>query len=169
MMISVFRVRENVILPNRANPSDAGMDVFYCPDLTKASFGVAGSTIIHPHISDISILPGRNVMLPTGLKFGIPHGYMLQVCNRGSMGAKKELLVGAHVIDSGYSGEVFIDLHNVGSVDQTIRPGDKIAQLVMVPVIRVIPIETMNEESLYGMEPITISKRGDGSLGSTGT
>ena len=66
------------------------------------------------------------------------------------------------------AGEVFIDLHNVGDAVQTVTPGDKIAQLVMIPVIAVTPIIATHEESLYGMTPITISNRGDGALGSTG-
>ena len=107
------------------------------------------------------------MMLGTGLKFGIPHGYMLQVCNRGSMGAKRSLVVGAHVIDSGYTGEVFIDLHNIGSETQFIERGAKIAQLVLVPVIHFRVRE--EEAGLLYYENITISSRGSGALGSTDT
>ena len=167
MMISFYPVRENVMPPSRANPSDAGMDVFFCPDKNASNGGVKG-TATDCVDGIVSIAPGKNAILPTGLKFGIPHGYMLQVCNRSSMGAKKNLLAGAHVIDSGYAGEVFIDLHDVGDAVQTVTPGDKIAQLVMIPVIAVTPIIATHEESLYGMTPITISNRGDGALGSTG-
>ena len=105
-------------------------------------------------------------MIPTGLKFGIPHGYMLQVCNRSSMGAKRSLVVGAHVIDSGYEGEVFIDLHNIGSSIQTINNGEKIAQLVLMPVVHFRPRKT-NPLNLYGGQGLTISERGSGALGST--
>jgi len=104
-------------------------------------------------------------MLPTGLKFGIPHGYMLQVCNRGSMGAKRSLVVGAHIIDSGYDGEVFIDLHNIGSETQFIEKNAKIAQLVLVPVVHFRVRE--DESGLLYHEGITISNRGNGALGST--
>ncbi len=107
-------------------------------------------------------------MLPTGLSFGIPHGYMLQVCNRSSMGAKRSLVVGAHVVDSGYNGEVFIDLHNVGTETQHLAAGDKIAQLVMVPVVHFRALERI-EGDLYDWYPITMSHRGDGALGSTDT
>ena len=105
-------------------------------------------------------------MVPTGLRFGIPHGYMLQVCNRGSMGAKRSLVVGAHIIDSGYNGEVFIDLHNIGVEDQTINSGDKVAQLVMAPVIHFRLTES-GDGTLYSRAQITISKREAGALGST--
>ena len=55
--------------------------------------------------------------------------------NRSSVAAKRSLVVGAHVIDSGYDGEVFINLHNIGGKTQIVKYGDKIAQLVMVPVV----------------------------------
>jgi len=135
--------------PVRANPSDAGLDVFY-----------AGAI-------DIIIEPLQNCMVPTRLIFEIPHGYMLEVCNRGSMGAKKSLIVGAHIVDSGYGGEVFIDLHNIGRENQIVKPGDKIAQLVMLPVVSFIPVEVEEIVALYDF-PVTISERGSNSLGSTG-
>jgi len=105
------------------------------------------------------------MLLPTGLSFGVPHGYMLQVCNRSSMGAKRSLVVGAHIVDSGYDGEIFIDLHNIGTEIQYVAAGDKIAQLVLVPVVHFRPI-LLSENSLY-RENISISERGDGALGST--
>ena len=149
-MILEYKVRPTARAPTRANPSDAGLDVYYSPK--------------DPNISAVSIKPGENQMLPTGLSFGIPHGYMLQVCNRSSMGVKRSLVVGAHIIDSGYDGEVFIDLHNVGQEDQFVCEGDKIAQLVLVPVVHFRARQVSHE--LY-REPITISKRGAAALGST--
>ena len=83
------------------------------------------------------------------------------------MGAKKSLIVGAHIIDSGYDGEVFIDLHNVGSDARTIQDGDKIAQVIMIPVVPFRAKEN-KEGTLYNTDPITISARGAGALGSTG-
>ena len=92
---------------------------------------------------------------------------MLQAMNRSSMAAKRGLVVGAHCIDSGYDGEVFIDLHNIGKEIQHVHPGDKIAQLVLVPVVSFRALET-NSGDLYDWSPITISNRGAGALGSTG-
>jgi len=138
--------------PARANPSDAGLDVRYSPppsELHKAT----------------SIAPGESKILSTGLRFGVPHGYMLEVKNRSSVAAKRSLLVGACVIDSGYDGEVFINLHNVGNTTQTIEAGTKIAQVVMVPVVHFRAIRRRDGE-LYEY-PITMSARGDGALGST--
>ena len=146
MIIEYQRLDEYVKVPTRSNPSDAGLDVY--------------ANVTDPVVID----PRESVIIPTGLKFGIPHGYMLQVMNRSSIAAKRGLMVGAHVIDSGYDGEVFINLHNVGSSPQMIRYGDKIAQLVMIPVVAFRPY--VIESDLY-QESITISDRGDGALGST--
>tara|TARA_R100000008_G_C3570469_1_gene161793 strand:- start:961 stop:1455 length:495 start_codon:yes stop_codon:yes gene_type:complete len=148
MIIEYATMGLKVKAPTRSNPSDAGLDIY-------------------AHLDDpVSIAPGTNKMIPTGLKFGIPHGYMLQVCNRSSMGAKRSLVVGAHIIDSGYDGEVFIDLHNIGKEEQSIFAGDKIAQLILVPVVHFRARRT-NTTNLYGGQNITISERGDGALGST--
>jgi len=113
------------------------------------------------------ISPRQSVVLPTGLKFGIPHGYMLQIMNRSGNAAKKQLMVGACVVDSGYDGEVFVNLHNIGNREQYIESGMKIAQAVLIPVVHARFVET-SENNLYGWYPITISDRGDGALGSTG-
>jgi dUTP pyrophosphatase len=150
MILEYAKVRPNAISPERANPSDAGLDVFFSPE--------APVTVL--------LNPGDSKILPTGLKFGVPHGYMLEVKNRSSVAAKRSLIVGACVVDSGYDGEVFINLHNIGNTIQVLSPGDKVAQLVMTPVVHFRPMET-TEDILYTY-PMTISNRGDGALGSTG-
>ena len=150
-MIVEFKKRESAISPTRSNPSDAGLDVYFCPE--------------DPEVAFAKIQPGQSARLSTGLTFGIPHGYMLQVCNRSSVAAKRNLVVGAHIVDSGYDGEVFINLHNVGKRPQFIKPGDKIAQLVMVPVVHFRAVQSVSGDLFRN--PITISDRGDGALGST--
>ena len=149
MILEYAKVHSEALEPQRANPSDAGLDVFFSPEDSAT----------------VMINPGESKILETGLKFGVPHGYMLEVKNRSSVAAKRSLIVGACVIDSGYDGEVFINLHNVGSKMQIILPGHKIAQLVMIPVVHFRAIET-SEEKIY-MHPMTISNRGSGALGST--
>jgi dUTP pyrophosphatase len=150
MIVEYAKVRDTAYSPERANPSDAGLDVFYSPQNPYNKMYIATST---------------SRVIPTGLKFAIPHGYMLEVKNRSSVAAKRQLLVGACVIDSGYEGEVFVNLHNIGVESQTLKPGDKIAQLVMTPVIHFRPVEAA-EATLYNY-PMTISNRGEGALGST--
>ncbi len=152
-MIEYVRVRGDVKPPERANPSDAGLDVFFCPDDAA--------------VSAVTIAAGESKILPTGLRFGVPHGYMMQAMNRSGIAAKRSLVVGAHVIDPGYDGEVFINLHNIGKETQVVKAGTKIAQLVMIPVVPFRALET-NNGNLYDWYPITISERGDGALGSTG-
>jgi len=150
MILEYFRVRGGAKPPMRSNASDAGLDVFFCPE--------DGSNRV--------LRTNENRTFETGLKFGIPHGYMLQAMNRSSMAAKNGLVVGAHCIDSGYDGEIFIDLHNIGLVERVVKPGDKIAQLVLVPIVPFRAVEA-SSDNLYGWYPITMSDRGDGALGST--
>jgi dUTP pyrophosphatase len=109
---------------------------------------------------------GESKIIPTGLKFGIPHGYMLQIMNRSGNAAKKKWLVGACVVDSGYDGEVFVNLHNLSDHGWVIEPGDKIAQAVLIPIVPVRFVESP-DDNLYDWYPITISDRKDGALGST--
>ena len=137
--------------PVRANPSDAGLDLRYNPEEDWPT----------------KIDPGQSMILGTGLKFGVPHGYMIQIMNRSGNAAKRKLMVGACVVDSGYDGEVFVNLHNIGKKVQIINVGDKIAQAVVIPVVPVRFLETKSD-NLYDWAPITISSRGDGALGSTG-
>jgi len=153
VLLEYCRVRPDVKPPSRGHPSDAGLDVFYCPESV--------------HATGVEMAPGQSALFPTGLRFGVPHGYMLEVKNRSSMASKRSLIVGACVVDSGYDGEVFINLHNVGHKIQLVEPGTKIAQIVMVPVVSFRPIETHSGD-LYEWYPISISDRGEGALGSTG-
>jgi dUTP pyrophosphatase len=151
MIIRFSKVREGVTTPTRSNPSDAGLDVYFCPEQESANWRMQ---------------PGDSKIFPTGLKFEVPHGYMLEVKNRSGMAAMRSLVVGACVVDSGYEGEVFINLHNIGSSTEHVKNGTKIAQLVLTPVIHFRPQETASE-ALYNEYPMTISDRGDGALGST--
>ena len=152
-MILEYKLREGAKKPQRANPSDAGLDVFFHP--------------VDTAVSAVRLSPGENQLLSTGLSFGIPHGYMLQVCNRSSMGANRSLVVGAHIVDSGYAGEIFIDLHNIGQDTQYVAVGEKIAQLVLVPVVHFRAREITEPSAKLYDSPITISDRGADSLGST--
>ena len=151
MIVEYTKTRATAHSPLRANPSDAGLDVFYSAREPQEI---------------IAVHPGESKLIPTGLRFGVPHGYMLEVKNRSSIAAKLNLVVGACVIDSGYDGEVFINLHNVGRDSRVVQDGDKIAQLVMIPVVHFRALETSTGD-LYDWYPITISDRGTGALGST--
>jgi dUTP pyrophosphatase len=153
MILQYYMVRGNEFPPLRANPSDAGLDLRWTP--TEAS-----ETIL-------AIEPGESTLVPTGCKFAIPHGYMLEIKNKSGIAHKRQLLVGACVVDSGYEGEVFVNLHNIGNTTQYLEPGDKIAQAVVVPVVHA-RFMASDSPDIYEWYPITISKRGTGALGSTG-
>jgi len=144
--LKVYRVRENAKLPVRAHKTDAGMDLFYCPDDGK------GTTLFSQHTK----------LFQTGLKFEVPEGYMLEIKNKSSVASKLQLIVGACVVDSGYDGEVFVNLHNIGFKSQYLQPGQKLAQAVLVPVSYCDIVETNADDLNKG------STRGEGALGSTG-
>lgn len=147
--IYIKKIKPEAKLPVRANSSDAGADVFYCGH------------------EPISIAPGQSILLGTGLQVATPVGYVCEVKNRSGMAYKNSLVVGSCIIDSGYSGEVKVNLHNIGREVKTIMPFDKIAQLIFysieLPEFDLLP----NEVDLYLHTP-TISNRGDGGFGSTG-
>jgi dUTPase len=91
MLLKIARTHENAKLPARANPSDAGADIFFCPKQADGAF------------DSIRIDPGVSVVLPTGIKVEVPHGYMLEVKNKSGVASKRSLVVGACVIDWQYA------------------------------------------------------------------
>ena len=153
MILQYHMLRGSEFPPVRANPSDAGLDLRWCPSEESET--------------TLSLAPGSTVLVPTGCTFGIPHGYMMEIMNKSGVAYKRQLLVGACVVDSGYEGEVFVNLHNVGSETQYLRPGDKVAQAVVVPVVHARFVASESPD-IYDWYPITISNRGTGALGSTG-
>jgi len=153
MILQYYMLRGSEFPPVRANPSDAGLDLRWTP--TEASEAA------------LVIQPNESILVPTGCKFAIPHGYMMEIMNKSGVAYKKRLIVGACVVDSGYEGEVFVNLHNIGTEAQTIEPGDKVAQAVVVPVVHARFVASESPD-IYDWYPITISDRGVGSLGSTG-
>ena len=153
MILQYHMLRGNQFPPVRANPSDAGLDLRWTPT-EQAEEALA-------------IGPGESVLIPTGCTFGIPHGYMMEIKNKSGVAYKRRLLVGACVVDSGYEGEVFVNLHNIGNETQFLEPGTKVAQAVVVPVVHARFVASESPD-IYDWCPITISNRGDGALGSTG-
>jgi len=145
--VRVFCTSPNAKLPHRAHRTDAGMDFFFCP-----REGVAKR-----------IMPGESALLGTGIKMEVPPGCMLQIMNKSGVASKRSLLTGACVVDHGYTGEIFINLHNVGSQVQMIEPGMKLAQGVFIQVEN-FALELIDEDNIYGED----TSRGSGALGSTG-
>ena len=150
MILEYVRVRDNVVPPVRAHPSDAGLDLVFNP----------------ADASPVVLKAGESALFQTGYRFGIPHGFCLEVKNRSGIASKRKLIVGACIIDPGYDGEVFVNLHNIGQDTQVIAPGTKIAQVVMYPVVHFKAFEK-HDNDLYNYYPMAISDRKDGALGST--
>ena len=139
---------KDVKTPTRANTTDAGVD-FYIPN------DYTGKT---------ELSPGESCFIPSGIKVNVPEGYALIAFNKSGVATKKGLHVGACVVDCGYQGELHINLTNVSAEDQTIAAGDKIVQFVLLP-LGDPSIELVKENNLYE----TVSTRGEGGFGSSGT
>ena len=107
------------------------------------------------------LAPGQRAALPTGLALEIPSGFELQVRPRSGLALGRGLTVlnAPGTIDSDYRGELKVLLINLDNAPQTIQPGERIAQLVVAPVLRaqLRPTETLQDTA-----------RGGGGFGSTG-
>jgi len=142
-----FTKIRDVKSPTRANATDAGIDFF----------------IPNDHVFSY-LKPGASVLIPSGVKVNCPEGYALIAFNKSGVAVKKNLHVGACVVDHGYQGELHLNLTNVGSEDQTIEGGDKIVQFVLLP-LGPPEVEEVEETELYE----EVSARGEGGFGSSGT
>lgn len=164
MILKYSKVRSGVYTPERANPSDAGLDLFYSPDQEKfGDYDAMGNFVDFK--GRIQLPTNASILIPTGIKLEIPYGYCFEIKNRSGNAAKKQLFVGACVVDSGYEGEIFVNLHNFGPRVYLIEPGMKVAQglLLHTPPFRLheVPVNEIYRDA------VTISNRGDGALGST--
>lgn len=110
----------------------------------------------------VTIAPGERAQIPTGLAMAIPQGYVGIVAARSGLACKKGIALsnGIGVIDSDYRGEIGVSLHNTSSVPFTVERGERIAQMMFLPVATVsfLPCEELEETA-----------RGEGGFGSTGT
>ena len=126
-----------------------------------ASAGAAALDL-HACIDEPAVLPaGGEALIPTGIAAAIPEGYVGIMAVRSSMGIRHGVAMsnGIGVIDSDYRGPLRVGLHNFRETEYVIEPGDRIAQLMIVPVLR-------PEIELVDALPET--KRGTGGYGSTG-
>jgi len=151
--LKVYKVRKEAKLPTRAHKTDVGMDLYYCPNENKK---------LYNEDERYHIPPRESRLLSTGIKAEVPYGYMLEIKNKSGVALKKQLLVGACVVDPGYDGEIYVNLHNIGHKTQVIQPGQKIAQAVLIPIIH-CEVEEVFEDNLNKH-----SLRGSGAFGSTG-
>jgi dUTP pyrophosphatase len=146
--MKILRIRD-VKMPTRGTEGSAGIDLFIPTDFVEKTLS-----------------PGESVFIPAGLKVKVPNGHALIAMNKSGVAAKRSLLVGACVIDEDYQGEIHIDLKNVGTESQTLHAGDKITQVLCIPVTYTSVEEGESESDLFGD---VVTERGEGGFGSTGT
>jgi dUTP pyrophosphatase len=111
--------------------------------------------------SSVVLSGGDTRMFGTGVCVKLPPGTVGLVCSRSGMAAKNSVFVlnSPGVIDADYRGEVCVILHNAGRMKYSVRAGDRIAQLLVMPIIRpwIRPVKELDETG-----------RGEGGFGSTG-
>jgi len=142
--VNVKRLRDSARLPRYATPASAGADL--CADLDE----------------NLTLLPGQRALVPTGIAIAPEKSDLVGlIFSRSGMGAKNGITLAnsVGVIDSDYRGEIKVALINHGSEPYEIHPGDRIAQLVLMPVYiaRFVEAESLDDTA-----------RGVGGFGSTG-
>ena len=144
--LKVVRVHPKAALPRYASDGAAGLDLTAALD------------------APLSLAPRQRAAVPTGLVIGLPPGHEGQVRPRSGLAIRHGLTVvnAPGTIDEDYRGELAVLLVNLGDEVVTIRPGDRIAQLVVAPVSRVGIVE------IDAVEELGDTERGAGSFGSTG-
>ena len=141
--IKVKKLRENAVLPTYGSAEAAGADLYACLE------------------SDVTIAPGKTVFIPTGLAMELPKGCAGLIYARSGLACKRGLAPAnkVGVIDSDYRGEFIVALHTHGQEPQTVANGERIAQLIITPVLM-----PAYEETGY----LSDTDRGAGRFGSTG-
>ena len=141
--ISVKKLKEQAILPTYGTPEAAGADLYACLD------------------TPVTIAPGESAFIPTGLAMEIPQGCAGLIYARSGLACKKGLAPAnkVGVVDSDYRGEFMIVLHNHGAEPQTVSHGDRIAQLVVTPVLT---------PGFVQVSQLSDTQRAEGGFGSTG-
>jgi len=149
VQLRLLKLGDDVVLPKYESAHASGLDVrVYCP--TQKT---------------ISIEPGKTVLVPTGLKAAVPPGYEIQVRPRSGLSLKTPIRIAntPGTVDADYRGEIGIIITNLycgaNSEVVVLNHGDKIAQLVVCPVIQaeILEVPTLDD-----------TKRGSGGFGSTG-
>ncbi len=143
MKVKIKYLSEQVKKPGYATGGSAGMDLSAATD------------------AEICIAPGERFLIPTGIAVSIPEGFGGFVFPRSGLASKSGISMAncVGVIDSDYTGEIKVALYNISDSAYTVHPGDRIAQLVFLPV---------EQAELEEAEELTWTERGSGGFGSTG-
>lgn len=142
--MNVKKLCDKATLPVYASEYAAGADLYACLD------------------APVTIEPNETKLIKTGLAMAIPEGLAGLIYARSGLASKRGLAPAnkVGVIDSDYRGEVMVALHNHGTTPQTVEHGERIAQLVLAPVV------TASFNVVDDLDP---TARGEGGFGSTGT
>lgn len=142
-VLRMKKLREGAVLPQRQTEGAAGYDLCACLE------------------APVTLQPGEGYPFPTGLAAEIPQGYAGMMFCRSGLGVKHGISLPncVGVIDSDYRGELVVPLRNFGDGAYTIQPGERIAQLVIMPVL--LP-------EIVEVEELSQTQRGQGGFGSTG-
>ena len=143
MTIRCKKLDPKAIIPARATAESAGLDLSACLD------------------EPVTILPGETKMIPIGVAVELPPATAGMIYSRSGLSVKHgiALVNGVGVVDSDYRGELKVPLHNYSAESFTVNPGDRVAQMVVTPVL--LPDVTEAED-------LSDSERGTGGFGSTG-
>ena len=145
MELKIKKLHPKAILPTYGSAGAAGADLYALPEGDP-----------------ITINPGETAFIHTGLSMAIPEGYVGLNFARSGLASKRGLAPAnkVGVIDSDYRGELMVALHNHGDTSQTVQPGDRVAQFLIMPVITAdfVEVDSLDE-----------TQRGTGGFGSTGT
>ncbi len=144
MKVNIKRLNENAIIPTYGSEYAAGADLYAC--ITE----------------DTTILPNETKLIKTGIAIEVPEGYGAFIYARSGLASKRGLAPAnkVGVVDSDYRGEVKVILINLGTENFTISHGDRIAQMVVAPVV---------QAQFQVVESLAATERGQGGFGSTGT
>jgi dUTP pyrophosphatase len=137
--IKIKKLSEDAIIPSYAHPGDAGLDLFSCEDCI--------------------IKPDEKYLISTGLSIELPEGYVGLVWDKSGIASKKAITTMAGVIEYTYRGEYKILMINLSKEDYIVKKGDKIAQLLIQPIMTA-EIQVVDE--------LSETSRGEGGFGSTG-
>ena len=141
--VKIKKLNKSAIIPTRGSNQAAGYDLYACVD------------------TPVNIPAHCTEKIPTGLAIEIPDGYFGGIFARSGLATKHGLRPSncCGVVDSDYRGNVIVALHNDTNEEKLIMPGERIAQLVVLPYLPIIFEE---------VEELTDTERGDGGFGSTG-
>ena len=141
--IPVKILREGAILPTYGSAEAAGADLYACLD------------------GPVTIAPGQTSFIPTGIAMAVPKGCAGLVYARSGLACKRGLAPAnkVGVIDSDYRGEIMVALYNHGTESRTIETGERIAQMVITPVLTPV---------YEAVQILSDTERASGGFGSTG-